>query len=77
MAVFSTSDLTMDHVIPKSRGEIKLDKHCRLLQEVQQQERRQTPQEAECPSLKNRLPRWSINILLRGFYLPSEWKDFI
>ena len=76
---FSTSDLTMDHVVPKSRGGDKTWTNIvACCKRCNSKKGDRTPQEARMPLIKEPVvPRWSINILLRGFYVPSEWDDFI
>lgn len=76
---FISSELTMDHVIPKSRGGDKSWKNIvASCKRCNSRKGDKTPQEARMPLIKQPVvPRWSINILLRGFRVPDEWKDFI
>ena len=76
---FPFSELTMDHVIPKSRGGDKswtnIVASCKR---CNSRKGNRTPEEARMPLIKQPIvPRWSIQILLRGFSIPEEWKDFI
>mgnify|MGYP002261353689 FL=1 len=72
-------DLTMDHVIPKSRGG---DKSWRKIvascKKCNSNKGNRTPEEARMPLIKKpTVPRWSIHVLLRDKKIPQEWKDFI
>ncbi len=77
--VFQQSELTMDHVHPKSRGGLKswtnivaCCKGCNL------KKRDRTPREAMMPLIrKPHAPRVSMIDLYRNVYIREEWKDFI
>lgn len=76
---FNFCDLTMDHVVPKSKGGEKtwtnIVTSCK---KCNSKKGNRTPEEASMPLLKKpTIPKWSIQILLRGLYIPDEWKDFI
>ena len=76
---FHHSDLTMDHVHPKSRGGLKTwtnivasCKGCNL------KKRDMTPKEARMPLLRRpHAPRVKMIDLYRNVYIREEWKDFI
>lgn len=76
---FQYHDLTMDHVIPKSRGGDKswtnivaCCKNCNT------KKGNKTPKEARMPLIKTpTIPRWNIHVLLRDKEIPQEWQDFI
>ena len=76
---FHHSDLTMDHVYPKSRGGLKswtnivaCCKSCNL------KKRDLTPKEARMPLIKRpHAPRVRMLDLYRNIYIREEWKDFI
>lgn len=76
---FRLSELTMDHVHPKSRGGLKTwanivtsCKSCNL------KKRDQTPKEAKMPLVKRPYaPRVKMIDLYRNIYIREEWKDFI
>jgi|TARA_Y100000114_G_C11658234_1_gene277703 hypothetical protein len=77
--IFRSVDLTMDHVIPKSRGGDKnwtnivaSCKKCNCTKGSR------TPEEAKMPLVKKpEIPRWNIQVLLRDRQIPNEWEDFI
>ena len=76
---FSYSELTMDHIIPKSRGGDKswtnIVASCRKCNSAKGNK---TPQEARMPLVKQpKVPKWSIQVLLRDRKIPNEWKEFI
>ena len=73
------SELTMDHVIPKSRGgEKSWNNIVASCKKCNSKKGDRTPEEARMPLIKKPfVPRWSIQILLRGFCVPEEWEDFI
>ena len=76
---FSFRDLTMDHVVPKSRGGDKtwtnIVASCRR---CNGRKGDKTPEEARMPLVRiPQIPRWTIHILLRDKEIPEEWKDFI
>ena len=76
---FNHSNLTMDHVHPKSRGGLKTwtnivacCKACNL------KKRNQTPKEARMPLLKKpHAPRVKMLDLYRNVLIREEWKDYI
>ncbi len=76
---FCFSDLTMDHVIPKSRGGnrewtniVACCKRCNS------KKGNRTPQEARMPLIKKPVvPKWNIKVLLRDRKIPNEWRDFL
>jgi len=76
---FIFSELTMDHVIPKSRGgEKSWNNIVASCKKCNSKKGDRTPEEARMPLIKKPfVPRWSIQILLRGFCVPEEWEDFI
>jgi 5-methylcytosine-specific restriction endonuclease McrA len=76
---FTFSELTMDHVIPKSRGgEKSWNNIVASCKKCNSKKGDRTPEEARMPLIKKPfVPRWSIQILLRGFCVPEEWEDFI
>ena len=76
---FIFSELTMDHVIPKSRGGEKTwNNIVASCKKCNSKKGDRTPEEARMPLIKKPfVPRWSIQILLRGFCVPEEWEDFI
>ena len=76
---FIFSELTMDHVIPKSRGgEKSWSNIVASCKKCNSKKGDRTPEEARMPLIKKPfVPRWSIQILLRGFCVPEEWEDFI
>ena len=73
------SDLTMDHIHPKSRGGLKswtnivtCCKECNL------KKRDRTPKEANMPLIKKpHAPRVKMIDLYRNVFIREEWKDFI
>lgn len=76
---FQYHELTMDHIIPKSRGGEKswtnIVASCRR---CNSKKGNRTPKEAKMPLIKKpTIPRWNINVLLRDKEIPEEWKDFI
>ena len=76
---FCFADLTMDHVIPKSRGGektwINIVASCRR---CNSRKGNRTPEEARMPLLRRpQIPFWSIHILLRDKKVPDEWQQFI
>jgi len=76
---FSFVELTMDHIIPKSRGGDKswsnIVASCK---KCNSNKGNRTPEEAKMPLIKKpTVPRWSIHVLLRDKKIPQEWKDFI
>jgi 5-methylcytosine-specific restriction endonuclease McrA len=76
---FSYVELTMDHIIPKSRGGDKswsnIVASCK---KCNSNKGNRTPEEAKMPLIKKpTVPRWSIHVLLRDKKIPQEWKDFI
>ena len=76
---FIFGDLTMDHVIPKSRGGDKnwtnIVTSCK---KCNSRKGDRTPEEAKMPLIKDpEIPRWNIYVLLRDKVIPQEWKDFI
>jgi len=76
---FAFSELTMDHVIPKSRGgEKSWNNIVASCKKCNSKKGDRTPEEARMPLIKKPfVPRWSIQVLLRGFCVPEEWEDFI
>lgn len=76
---FSFYDLTMDHVIPKSRGGDKSWTNIvACCKKCNTKKSNKTPEEARMPLIKKpSVPRWSIQILLRDKEIPNEWNDFI
>ena len=76
---FCFSDLTMDHVIPKSKGGLKswtnIVASCKR---CNSRKRDRTPEEARMPLIKQpQVPRWTIEVLLRDKEVPSEWDHYI
>ena len=76
---FSFCDLTMDHVIPKSKGGQKtwtnIVASCK---KCNNHKADRTPKEAQMPLIKKpSTPKWTINLLLRDRRIPNEWQDFI
>jgi hypothetical protein len=76
---FPYHELTMDHVIPKSRGGdkewINIVACCK---QCNTKKGNKTPQEARMPLIKKpSVPRWNIQVLIRDRIIPKEWKDFI
>ena len=76
---FSFVELTMDHIIPKSRGGDKswsnIVASCK---KCNSNKGNRTPEEAKMPLIKKpTVPKWSIHVLLRDKKIPQEWKDFI
>ena len=76
---FQYHELTMDHIIPKSRGGDKswtnIVASCKG---CNSKKGNKTPKEARMPLIKKpTIPRWSIHVLLRDKEIPNEWKDFI
>ena len=77
--LFHHSDLTMDHVHPKSRGGLKSwtnivasCKSCNI------KKKNQTPKEAKMPLLRRPYaPRVKMLDLYRNVIIREEWKDFI
>ncbi len=77
---FSANELTLDHVIPKSKG----GKTCwenvvSCCSECNSKKANNTPQEARMVLLKNPVkPDWIpiFRFLLSRKYLPEEWKNF-
>lgn len=76
---FSFHELTMDHVIPKSRGGDKSwENIVACCKKCNTKKSNKTPEEARMPLIKKpSVPRWSIQILLRDKEIPNEWNDFI
>lgn len=76
---FIFSELTMDHVIPKSRGgDRSWTNIVACCKKCNNNKSNRTPQEAKMPLIKKPIiPRWDIHILLRDKEVPNEWKDFI
>ena len=76
---FCFSDLTMDHVIPKSRGGDKswtnIVTSCKRCNNSKGD---RTPEEAKMPLIKKPfIPKWNIDVLLRDKKIPQEWKNYI
>lgn len=76
---FQYHELTMDHIIPKSRGgEKSWTNIVACCKRCNSKKGNKTPKEAKMPLIKKpTIPRWNINVLLRDREIPSEWKDFI
>jgi|TARA_R100000908_G_C3706989_1_gene115140 hypothetical protein len=76
---FQYHELTMDHVIPKSRGgEKSWTNIVASCKGCNSKKGNKTPKEARMPLIKKpTIPRWNINVLLRDKEIPNEWKDFI
>jgi hypothetical protein len=76
---FSFHELTMDHVIPKSRGGDKSwENIVACCKKCNTKKSNKTPEEARMPLIKKpSVPRWSIQFLLRDKEIPNEWNDFI
>jgi len=76
---FSSSELTMDHVVPKSRGGEKAWTNIvACCKQCNNRKGDKTPEEARMPLVKiPRVPHWTIHILLRDKEIPEEWLDFI
>ena len=76
---FCFADLTMDHVIPKSRGGDKswtnIVACCKRCNNIKSN---RTPEEARMPLIKKPfIPKWNIHVLLRDKKIPQEWEDYI
>ena len=76
---FCFVDLTMDHVIPKSRGGDKTwDNIVTCCKKCNNTKGNRTPEEAKMPLIKKPfIPKWNIHVLLRDRQIPEEWKDYI
>jgi hypothetical protein len=76
---FCYADLTMDHVIPKSRGGDKSWTNIvACCKRCNSRKRDRTPEEARMPLLREpRTPNWTIEVLLRDREIPNEWLEFI
>lgn len=76
---FQYNDLTMDHIIPKSRGGDKTWTNIvACCKGCNTKKGNKTPKEARMPLIrKPTIPKWSIHVLLRDKEIPHEWKDFI
>ena len=76
---FSFSDLTMDHIIPKSRGGDKTWTNIvAACKRCNNKKGDRTPEEARMPLIKlPHVPRWTIEVVLRDREIPEEWKQFI
>ena len=77
--VFHHSDLTMDHVHPKSRGGLKswtnIVASCKS---CNSKKRDRNPKEARMPLIrKPHAPRVNMIDLYRNILIREEWKDFI
>ena len=76
---FKFKEITMDHVIPKSRGGEKVwmnivaaCKKCNNLKNDR------TPEEAKMPLIKEPyVPEGNIFSYFRGISIPDEWNDFL
>ena len=76
---FCFADLTMDHVIPKSRGGDKswtnIVASCKR---CNNNKGNRTPEEAKMPLIKKPfIPKWNIHVILRDKKIPKEWEDYI
>ena len=76
---FKFKDLTMDHIIPKSRGGKKtwmnIVMACKKCNSVKNN---RTPKEASMPLTKQpHIPEGNIFSYFRGLTVPPEWEDFI
>ena len=76
---FSFTDLTMDHVIPKSRGGDKSWTNIvACCKRCNNKKGNRTPEEAKMPLIKKpAIPKWNIHVLLRDKKIPQEWEDYI
>ena len=76
---FSFAELTMDHVIPKSRGGDKSWTNIvACCKRCNNKKGNRTPEEAKMPLIKKPvIPKWNIQVLLRDRKIPQEWKDYI
>ena len=76
---FPFRDLTMDHVIPKSRGGDKSwNNIVACCRRCNNRKGNQTPEEARMPLIRTpQIPRWTIHLLLRDKDVPDEWEEFI
>tara|TARA_Y100000592_G_scaffold32876_1_gene52203 strand:+ start:7545 stop:8021 length:477 start_codon:yes stop_codon:yes gene_type:complete len=76
---FSSSELTMDHIIPKSRGGDKIWTNIvAACKRCNNKKGDRTPKEAKMPLIKAPcVPRWTIDVVLRDREIPKEWKEFI
>lgn len=76
---FSFQDLTMDHVIPKSRGgDRNWTNIVSCCKKCNSKKSNRTPEEAKMPLIRKPIiPRWDIHVLLRDKEIPNEWNDFI
>lgn len=76
---FCFSDLTMDHVVPKSRGGDRIWTNIvACCKKCNSKKSNRTPEEAKMPLIRKPIvPRWNIHVLLRDKEIPNEWKEFI
>ena len=76
---FSRSELTLDHVIPKSRGGQKTwDNLVACCTPCNQKKGDRTPSEASMSLLKKpKRPRFNIVRTKHGIRIPTNWKKFI
>ena len=76
---FPFAELTMDHVIPKSRGGDKSWTNIvACCKKCNNKKSNRTPEEAKMPLIKKPvIPKWNIHVLLRDKKIPQEWKDYI
>ena len=76
---FCFADLTMDHVIPKSRGGDKSWTNIvACCKRCNNNKGNRTPEEAKMPLIKKPfIPKWNIHVLLRDKKIPQEWEDYI
>jgi len=76
---FCFIDLTMDHIVPKSRGGDKTWTNIvACCKRCNNRKGDRTPEEAKMPLIKKpNIPRWNIHVLLRNRQIPEEWKAYI
>jgi len=76
---FRYSDLTMDHVLPKSKGGPKVwDNIVTSCKDCNGKKKNKTPKEASMPLLKRPFaPRVKMIDLYRNVEIENEWKQFL
>ena len=76
---FCSGNLTMDHVVPKSRGGDKdWNNIVACCKRCNNRKGDRTPEEAGMPLVRiPTIPRWTIHVLLRDRVIPKEWEDYI
>ncbi len=76
---FRFKDITMDHIIPKSRGGEKTWMNIvAACKKCNNDKNNKTPAEANMPLIKKPyVPEGNIFSYFRGIKIPSEWDDFL